>query len=173
MERLERGVAIQFLNREPLESPVSKYGTAGTGVAFLNVSKWFLNMKPLERRVAIQFLNKEPLEPIVSKYGTVGRGGGCKHFLKSCKQLHCDFKQWILNRSLELPSLVKSMHAQTDLGIQATPYKLETKKCFRNYYFKWTVVHWWIIIYFNNNDTKAPSVIITDIDKKSYHRFFW
>ena len=74
MEQLERRVAIQFLNRDPLEPPVSKYGTAGTGVASLNVYKWFLNMKPLERRVAIQFLNKEPLEPIVSKYGTVGRG---------------------------------------------------------------------------------------------------
>ena len=47
--------------------------------------------------------------------------------LQYTEDKHCDFKQWILNRSLELPSLVKSMHAQTDLGIQATPYKLETK----------------------------------------------
>ena len=31
VEPLERGVAIQFLNREPLEIPVSKYGTVGTG----------------------------------------------------------------------------------------------------------------------------------------------
>ena len=26
-----KGVAIQFINREPFEPPVSKYGTAGTG----------------------------------------------------------------------------------------------------------------------------------------------
>ena len=26
-----KGVAIQFLNREPLEPPVSKYGTVGKG----------------------------------------------------------------------------------------------------------------------------------------------
>ena len=36
-----KGVAIQFLNREPLEPPVSKYGKVGKGVA-------------------IQFLNREP-----------------------------------------------------------------------------------------------------------------
>ena len=44
MEQLERGVAIQFLNREPLEPPVSKYGTVGTGGC-----KQFLNKEPLER----------------------------------------------------------------------------------------------------------------------------
>ena len=31
MEPCEMGVAIQFLNREPFEPPVSKYGVAGTG----------------------------------------------------------------------------------------------------------------------------------------------
>ena len=55
MEPLERGVAIQFLKREPLEPPVSKYGKVG-------------------KRVASQFLNGERLEPPVSKYGTVGTG---------------------------------------------------------------------------------------------------
>ena len=31
IELLERGIAIQFLNREPLEPTVSKNGTVGTG----------------------------------------------------------------------------------------------------------------------------------------------
>ena len=61
MEPCERGIAIQFLNREPLEPPVSKYGTAGTG-----------GYK--------QFLNRKPLKPPVSKLRTVGTGG-CKQFL--------------------------------------------------------------------------------------------
>ena len=56
MEPLERGVAIQFLNREPLETPVSKYGTVGAGSCK-------------------QFLNREPLEPPFSKYGTVETEG--------------------------------------------------------------------------------------------------
>ena len=56
MEPLERGVANQFLNREPLETPVSKYGTVGA-------------------ESCKQFLNREPLEPPVSIYGTVGKGG--------------------------------------------------------------------------------------------------
>ena len=51
-----KGVAIQFLNREPLEPQVSKYGTVGKGVA-------------------IQFLNREALEPPSSKYGTVETEG--------------------------------------------------------------------------------------------------
>ena len=58
MEQLEGGVVIQFLNREPLEPPVPSYGTVGTGVAFLNVSKYgckpFLNMEPMERGVHIR-----------------------------------------------------------------------------------------------------------------------
>ena len=88
MEPLERGVANsflrvasswkQFLNREPLEPPLSKYGTVGTGVAFLNVPKYgckrFLNMEQLERGVAIQFLNREPLEPPVSNMELLERG---------------------------------------------------------------------------------------------------
>ena len=56
MELLERGVAIQFSNREPLETPVSKYGTVGAGSCK-------------------QFLNREPLEPPVSSYGTVESEG--------------------------------------------------------------------------------------------------
>ena len=39
MEQLERGIAIQFLNRELLETPVSKYGTVGTGVGLQAVTK--------------------------------------------------------------------------------------------------------------------------------------
>ena len=53
--KVGKGVAIQFLNREPLEPPVSKYGTVGTGGCK-------------------QFLNGEQLEPSVSKYGNVGTG---------------------------------------------------------------------------------------------------
>ena len=53
MEPLERGVAIQFLNSEPLEPPVSKYGTVGTGGCK-------------------QFLNRERLEPPVYEYIAVG-----------------------------------------------------------------------------------------------------
>ena len=49
-------VAIQFLNIEPLEPPLSKHGTVGTGGCK-------------------QFLNRDPFEPPVSKYGTVGNGG--------------------------------------------------------------------------------------------------
>ena len=45
-----------FLNMEPLETPVSKYGTTGTGVCK-------------------QFPNREPLEPSVSNLRTVGTGG--------------------------------------------------------------------------------------------------
>ena len=55
-ELLERGGCKQFLNREPLEPPVSRYGKVGKGFA-------------------IQFLNREPLDPPVSLYGTVGTGG--------------------------------------------------------------------------------------------------
>ena len=56
MEPLERGVAIQFPNREQLDPPVSKYGTVGTGGCK-------------------HFLNGERLKPSVSQYGTVGTGG--------------------------------------------------------------------------------------------------
>ena len=62
MEPLERGVAIQFLNKEPFEPPVSKYGTAGT-------------------RGCKQFLKKDTLER-----------GGRKQFIKSCKQFETVFK---------------------------------------------------------------------------------
>ena len=52
VEPMERGVAIQFLNREPLETPVSKYGTVGAGGCK-------------------QSLNREPLESGFSSYETV------------------------------------------------------------------------------------------------------
>ena len=52
MEPLERGVVIQFLNRESLEPPVSKYGTVGTGGC-----KQFLNKETLDR--GLQAVSKE------------------------------------------------------------------------------------------------------------------
>ena len=60
MEQLERGVAIQFLNREPFEPPVFKYGKVGKRVAssFYIGKDWnyqFLNMELLERLVANSF----------------------------------------------------------------------------------------------------------------------
>ena len=74
MEQLE----TQFLNREPLETPVSNMEFLERGVAFLNVSKYgrkrFLNMEPFERGVAIRFLNREPLEPPVSSTKLLERG---------------------------------------------------------------------------------------------------
>ena len=71
------GGCTQFLSRVPLGPPVSRYGTVGTGVAFIKVYKYgckqFINMEPLERGF-YQFLNREPLGPPVSRYGTVGTG---------------------------------------------------------------------------------------------------
>ena len=78
MEPLERGVAIQFLNREPLEPPVSNMELLEPGVAFLIVSKYgrkrYLDMEPFERGVAVRFLNREPLEPPVSSTKLLERG---------------------------------------------------------------------------------------------------
>ena len=69
MEQLEWWVAIQFLNREPLETPVSKYGTIGTllasGVYLENASNYhFLIILNLERMGWGVFLHMQQLEPL-------------------------------------------------------------------------------------------------------------
>ena len=53
--KVGKGVAIQCLNREPLETPVFKSGT-------------------FRRGGCKQFPNRELLEPSVSKLGNVGKG---------------------------------------------------------------------------------------------------